>query len=678
MDLVEFGWIWCNLVRLRGAGGGGEIGGLCVRGAKMCSILRRRKPLKGDVGQDLSVELFGRYSKDGKMGAEGLLKFLQTEQGDSTSTVEDVKRLMEQVRKESSAHLSIFSKVMSSSDFTHTDFFNYLLSPRHNSCLPTAVYHDMSQPLPHYWIFTGHNSYLTGNQLSSDSSDRPIISALQRGVRVVELDLWPDDQGGIKVTHGNTLTNPVSFVKCIRAIKDNAFVSSDYPVCVTLEDHLTSALQAKAAEILIEILGDSLYYPPTCDALTEFPCPDSLKKRIIISTKPPKEHLEAAAAANTALKDKGLVKELEKDDSMEKTSPAPVKQEALSDKVATLQVQGDVPAAAKPDPASLSAKQGTAEDSGSDDDDSKKNPQYARLITIRQVKPVKGTSTKDRLKVEETVKRISLAESKLKDICEEFPEEVVKFTQRNILRVYPAGSRVDSSNYNPIIAWNHGAQMVAQNMQGCSKELWQAHGKFRGNGGCGYILKPKFLLENSPTGEVFNPLKFRQPEIKFKVKVMMTLGWDKAFSKHHFDLFSPPDFFTRVLVSGVPSDVQKWKTSVVDDTWSPHWNEEHVFTLKVPELALLRLEVRDRDEESKDEFEGQTCLPIHEIRDGYRCVQLYDKKGNELPGVKMLFHFQKTHVEHAKKQQDVPPPVKLEDVASLSAEEDVPSLPGMN
>ncbi|KAG0607493.1 hypothetical protein M758_8G033000 [Ceratodon purpureus] len=512
----------------------------------MCTMLRRRKPLKGDMGQDLSVEIFGRFSKDGKMGADGLLKFLQTEQGDSTSTMEDVKRLMERIRKENSAHLSIFSKVLSSSDFSHSDFVNYLLSPKHNSCLPTEVYHDMTQPLPHYWIFTGHNSYLTGNQLSSDSSDEPIRAALQRGVRVVELDLWPDDKGGVKVTHGNTLTNPVSLEKCLIAIKEKAFSSSEYPVCVTLEDHLTSDLQAKAAEMLTRILGESLFYPKTSDPLTEFPSPESLKKRIIISTKPPKEYLEASAAAKTALKDKGLVKELEKEDAEQKISKAPVKHEGLSDKVATLQVSEDVPGAAMPDPTSPSPKQVAAEDSGSDDDDSKKNPHYARLITIRQVKPVKGTSTKDRLKVEETVKRISLAESKLKDVCEEFPEEVVKFTQRNILRVYPAGSRVDSSNYNPIMAWNHGAQMVAQNMQGLGKELWQAHGKFRGNGGCGYILKPKFLLENSPTGEVFNPLKFKQPEIKFKVKAMMTLGWDKAFGKRHFDLFSPPDFFTRV------------------------------------------------------------------------------------------------------------------------------------
>jgi len=61
----------------------------------------------------------------------------------------------------------------------------------------------MTAPLQHYFIYTGHNSYLTGNQLSSDCSDEPIIKALQRGVKVIELDLWPNsDEDDIDVLHG--------------------------------------------------------------------------------------------------------------------------------------------------------------------------------------------------------------------------------------------------------------------------------------------------------------------------------------------------------------------------------------------------------------------------------------------------------------------------------------------
>ena len=120
--------------------GGGKIGECCGRVFKMCTMLRRRKPLQGDMGQDLSVSVFGRYSKDGKMGADGLLSFLQTEQGDAISTLEDVKRLMEKFRKDLSS--GFFAKVkeqLTSSDFSKDDFFNYLLSPTYNSCLPTAV-----------------------------------------------------------------------------------------------------------------------------------------------------------------------------------------------------------------------------------------------------------------------------------------------------------------------------------------------------------------------------------------------------------------------------------------------------------------------------------------------------------------------------------------------------------
>lgn len=71
----------------------------------------------------------------------------------------------------------------------------------------------MTAPLQHYFIYTGHNSYLTGNQLSSDSSEVPIINALKRGVRGIELDIWPNStKDGIDVLHGRyAFTNGVSF-----------------------------------------------------------------------------------------------------------------------------------------------------------------------------------------------------------------------------------------------------------------------------------------------------------------------------------------------------------------------------------------------------------------------------------------------------------------------------------
>lgn len=46
-----------------------------------------------------------------------------------------------------------------------------------------------------------------------------------------------------------TLTSPVELIRCLKSIKEHAFSASPYPVIITLEDHLTSDLQAKVAKV---------------------------------------------------------------------------------------------------------------------------------------------------------------------------------------------------------------------------------------------------------------------------------------------------------------------------------------------------------------------------------------------------------------------------------------------
>ena len=97
---------------------------------------------------------------------------------------------------------------------------------------------------------------------------------MRLGCRVVELDCY-DHRGSVTVTHGGTFTSRSSFKGMILAIKESAFVSSDYPVILTLENHCKASGQRVIASTLVSTLGDALYVPTPGDRCT----PASLKRR---------------------------------------------------------------------------------------------------------------------------------------------------------------------------------------------------------------------------------------------------------------------------------------------------------------------------------------------------------------------------------------------------------------
>ncbi|RWW35126.1 hypothetical protein GW17_00000096 [Ensete ventricosum] len=82
------------------------------------------------------------------------------------------------------------------------------------------------------------------------------------------------------------------------------------------------------------------------------------------------------------------------------------------------------------------------------------------------------------------------------------------------------------------------------------------------------------------------------------------------------------------------------KTKAIEDNWIPVWDEEFVFPLTVPELAVLRIEVHEYDMSEKDDFAGQNCFPVSELRPGIRAVPLLDRKGMKFKSVKLLMRFE--------------------------------------
>lgn len=63
----------------------------------------------------------------------------------------------------------------------------------------------------------------------------------------------------------------------------------------------------------------------------------------------------------------------------------------------------------------------------------------------------------------------SFDEKQAMTLLKERPVEFVNYNKTQLARVYPRGTRVDSTNFMPQVFWNAGCQLVALNFQTMGK-----------------------------------------------------------------------------------------------------------------------------------------------------------------------------------------------------------------
>lgn len=530
--------------------------------------------------------IYGNYAQtEGQMSAGDLLNFLLNEQREQASMA-DALKLIEKYEVDGTAKQN--------KHLTKDGFLMYLhqeegsiLNPAHK-----LVYQDMHQPLNHYYISSSHNTYLMEDQLKGPSSTEAYIKALMKSCRCVELDCWDGANGEPVIYHGYTLTSKVLFRDVIKAIKDFAFKTSDYPVILSLENHCTVEQQKLMAHYLISILGDALVSKPLGNTMpTDFPSPEELKGKFLVKGKRLNK-LDAALNNNST-----------------------IEEDTVSE-----------------------------EDEAADCNDQKAKPKKSKIKLAKELsdiviycKSVHFSGFEHAKDNQAFYEMSSFKESKAFNLAENSATAYIHHNMDKLSRIYPAGSRTDSSNYNPVPMWNVGCQIVALNFQTPSKEMHLNQGRFLPNAFCGYVLKPEFQRSLSSQ---FDPNTLSKgPWLKrktFNVMVISAQQLPKLNKDKHKSIVDP---LVRVEIYGVPADNASKETHYIDNNgFNPMWNESFVFDIHVPELAMLRFVVEDYDSTSQNDLVGQYCLPLSSVQNGYRHVPLLTKRGDVICSAGVFVH----------------------------------------
>ncbi|KAG0700932.1 PLC-like phosphodiesterase [Suillus ampliporus] len=548
-------------------------------------------------------------------------------------------------------------------------FTSFLLSSDNSAFIDQQgkVWHDMTRPLSDYFVSSSHNTYLIGHQLVGSSTIEGYIRALLHSCRSVELDIYDGDAEPM-VFHGKTFTSKVPVREVCEAIAKYAFVTSPYPVIISAEIHCSVPQQEMMVEIMRDVFQDVLVSAPVEGRpKVEFlPSPEHLKGKVMLKAKnlyvsenepirTKEVSVDTESSSTEMSTDSDVIQDVRdaKSRIFEMDAINEVKDELKKARRIFDRVRGGhshntsgIAALAVPSMAtSIAVSEPSARPESRNVSKVKMSAAVTTLLVYTVGVKCRGINKKEHYAPEHM---FSLSEKTANKVLKQGMMDLIKHNRTHMVRIYPKGLRVNSSNYLPHRYWAAGAHLVAINWQTFDLGYMINRAMFQRNGRAGYVLKP--LALRTPDKEMLS--RHSQHSLDITVISAQQLPRPKDSLGHEIMDKSMVDPYVEISIhvpdwahapysqsssssaTHLPSSsgsigrlLSRRTNAVKNNGFNPVWQE----ALSLPfdcvgdmfDLIFVRFAVR-RDGDSDEEPIAVYCISLGSLAMGYRHLPLHD------------------------------------------------------